>query len=581
LLANTTGKAAPEKLDPHILVVSALPTEIGSFHSAPRGRRPEVSAADYARVIDRLATSGTRHIFVSWDLAAHPDSEVYYLPLIEVATRYKDRTTIMFAVASNRRMDFPKSLEPFVTVLDDIPCRDREPRQTFCANLPNFRDWIVSVIMELTTTRAPHGSEAQLKSSWITNLMPANAEAFALYLPPARSLQTVSFSKLLATTDLPLYRFAFIGADVSGATSGTSDSRSVRTVFDTSTIHIDAGGTALHVFWAQIASMFLQEHLLRFPPEWVRVPLTVAICGFIIVGMVSFGGSTAASILVIYAIAGFLLVAKVGIAHSFYIPLFDSLYFGLATLGFAGSARLSYLSFLKWRLQEIEKLHAQTADLKINFISLVSHNLNTPVAKMQGMIGIVQGLVKEPAIVERLREAHSLVTCLELTIRFVLNAVALDEGKVNEAPRSISSLLGDFTAGSQGALKKLGVVAALTTTADPPEILQMPLRLDAKVATAALSAMVSLCSPDDGYREVPSAMRVDVEESTDDSIKVRITVTGGDEAALVRALGPNPPLFKEVALDLVKRFAETYGGQVVSSLDVDGRLKLIATLRLS
>jgi signal transduction histidine kinase len=578
LLANRDGTTA--KVDSDILVASALPTELDRFHSAPLGRRPEVSAADYARVIDRLATAGTKYIFVSWDLTAHPDSEVYYLPLIEVATRHQDQTTLLFAVAANRRMDFPKSLKPFVTVLDDVQCLDREDRQTICGYLPNFKNWVISVIIDLAVSQT-QGHEEPLELSWVTSLLPSNVEAFALHLPAPNSLQTVSFSELLKAQVPQTARFAFVGADISGANSGTPDSRFVRTVFDTTALHIDAGGTALHVFWAQIASMFLQERFLRFPPEWVRIPLTLIVCAFIVFGMVSFGGSTAASILVIYAFTSFFLVAKVALALGWYVPLFDSLYFGLATLSFAGSARLSYLSFLKWRLQESEKLHTQTADLKSNFISLVSHNLNTPVAKMQGMIGIVQSLAKDPAILERLREAQRLVTRLEFTIRFVLNTVALDEGKLNEAPRSIASLLGDFTATNQSALRKLGVAPTLTAAADPPELLQIPLRLDSKITTTVLAAMLALCSSDDAQDVFPIKMHVDVaSDSADESIQIRITITGGNEPLLARALGPDPTLFKDVAADLVKRFTERYRGRFVSTLDVDGLPRLVGTLQL-
>lgn len=581
LVLDTAAGSAPLVTNPEILIVSAVPTETKNFRPAPFGRRPEVSAADYARIIDRLSEGGAEYVFVNWDLSAHLNDEVYYLPLIEAATRNKDRTKIMFAVASSRRLDFPKSLEPFVTVLDDVRCDDRDSRETFCPYMPDLSDWIISRIVDMARFQRMGIRDVRENPAWLTSILPSNVPSFALHLPPPKSLRTHTFGEVIESHSPPRSRFAFIGADTSGATSGTGDSRFVKTVFDDTAIHIDAAGTALHIYWAQIASMFLRGDLLRFPPGWVRFPLTTAICIIIVISMFRFSGSVASSFLLIYGATIFLFNVHLGVRLNYYVPLFDSFYFGLAMVTFASSGRLSYLSFLKWRLQELQKVHAHTADLKANFLSLVSHNLNTPVAKMHGMISVVQGLLKDPKLAERLSEAQRLVTYLEFTIRFVLNTVALDEGRLNETSRNLESVLREFLAANQGALKKLGINFTISTQADPPDLLQIPVRLDVRAITSAFAAMATLFSPETEGISIPLSASIDVQEDvTNGSIHLRVALTGEHQKSFGQPTGPHPLLLKEVASSLIKRVAETYRGHV-EWLRQDHHAGLIVMLKFS
>jgi signal transduction histidine kinase len=581
LVLDAAAGTAPIAPNPEILIVSAIPTETKYFRPAPFGRRPEVSAADYARIIDRLAEGGAEYVIVNWDLSAHFNDEIYYLPIIEAATRNKDRTKLLFAVASSRRLEFPKTLEPFVTVLDDVRCDDRESRETFCPYMPDLSDWIISRIVDMTRFQQASERDEQDNPKWLTSLLPSNVDSFALHLPPPKSLKSISFGEVFESDEPPRSRLAFIGADASGATSGTSDSRFVKTVFDDTAMHVDAAGTALHVYWAQIASMFLRGDLLRFPPEWVRFPLTAAICTLIVISMFRFSGTVALSFLLVYGATGFLLNVHLGVPLNYYLPLFDSFYFGLAMVTFASAGRLSYLSFLKWRLQEIQKIHAHTADLKANFLSLVSHNLNTPVAKMHGMISVVQGLIKEPQLAVRLSEAQRLVTDLEFTIRFVLNTVALDEGKLNETPRNLESVLREFVVANQSALKKLGINLTISTRADSPDLLQIPVRLDVRTVTSAFAAMATLFSPEEEGMSIPLNVCIDLkEEITSGSIQLRVALMGEDQASFGQPTGPHPRLLKEVASGLIKRIAETYRGHL-DWRSTDHRERLVVTLIFS
>ncbi len=77
------------------------------------------------------------------------------------------------------------------------------------------------------------------------------------------------------------------------------------------------------------------------------------------------------------------------------LALFDNLNFWIPTLAPLLQIGATYILFLSyqltvkeyknWKLEEEQKLFNQTQQLKNNFVSLISHDLKTPIAKMQGI----------------------------------------------------------------------------------------------------------------------------------------------------------------------------------------------------
>src|SRR5690606_15763066 len=89
-----------------------------------------------------------------------------------------------------------------------------------------------------------------------------------------------------------------------------------------------------------------------------------------------------------------LLMATVGV----FVPVFDVIFAGLSSVVFLAFAKLSLESLRTRRFRLQRQIDSDVADVKGNFISLVSHNLNTPVAKMQGMLDLLNQLPIEPAL---------------------------------------------------------------------------------------------------------------------------------------------------------------------------------------
>ncbi|GAG95417.1 unnamed protein product, partial [marine sediment metagenome] len=136
--------------------------------------------------------------------------------------------------------------------------------------------------------------------------------------------------------------------------------------------------------------------------------------------------------------------------------MFDAIYAGLTTFLFAAFGKLSYQNFQRWRLEEAEKTFELTADLKRNFISLISHNLNTPIARMQGLVDVLLAKTADQAIHEDLSSAGQLVARLQVGIRSVLVSTAVEDRSLNNVPMTLKTFEGEFLNVVGSFLEKLG-----------------------------------------------------------------------------------------------------------------------------
>ena len=322
---------------------------------------------------------------------------------------------------------------------------------------------------------------------------------FVLNLSPPSTLDTLSFVDVLSREDVaPLagHKIAFVGADVSNAVSGASSSATthqVLTSYDTANGDATVVGTPLHVFWAMIAQMYVDKAMVSIPPGWAIVAITVAFCALIVSVMGLFGGPATLGMILVYIASGPYVNALAIRSLQVYLPLFDSYYFGLSTFIVAGLGRLSTTAFHRWRLDARRRFHAHMADLKGNFVSLLSHNLNTPVAKMQGMLALLAAKPGTPWH-SATSEVEALVTQLEYSIRSVLVASALEEGVLNETPRALAGLAEEFSTSYGSSLKRLGLKVAMApvTADDDDEALLLPLLFDIRAVTTAIGALAAL-----------------------------------------------------------------------------------------
>lgn len=173
---------------------------------------------------------------------------------------------------------------------------------------------------------------------------------------------------------------------------------------------------------AHITDSLLQERWIRIPPWWMSAlscALVVLFCGLI---SLAFPQSVA---LLCYLGLSLLLVSlSAGIFDLFYFwtPAFSWLAAMASTwFIFNGytTARIERKNFL---LQQEQKTLSELEQLKNNFVSLISHDLKTPIAKIQGSL---QRMMRDSRTVEFREDLRALEACGEELNRYIASILKL------------------------------------------------------------------------------------------------------------------------------------------------------------
>lgn len=574
------GRSAIARGD--VLIVSADALDVKRLGRAPLGVAPEPEPEAFANVIQALASRGIKTIFVRWHMDAHPNDEAYYQPLVAMLAQLPKDVNVRFVTSSSMLEATPATFQKVAHIAEDETCNYPERLHSDCPYNADWPDWVMQAIIDEALP-----SEAKIDPVWLTLQMPSIAPSYILNLPAPWSIPTQTFSSVLAQTpgiNRHIAKVAFVGSDLSHSISRTNDSsvtRFVHTAYDTPDLDFTIAGTPLHVFWAMTSQMFHDRSMVTVPPESAILAMTMALCLLVIFVMGRFGATAASGMFLVYVVSG-PIVNAFAIRHlNVYAPLFDSFYFGLSTFIVAGFGRLSYTAFHRWRLTEQRRMHEHTADVKGNFISLLSHNLNTPVAKMQGMLGLLGAVPGDLPWKKDVHLAEFHVTQLEYAIRSVLVASALEEGSLTSTARSLKALLDELDSVYGTSLKRLGIILKTTVVGDE-DLAHMPFDFDVRALTSAFAGLSALYA-----REGMKAVVTLTAEAKDEGDRhlVALTFTSADShpsEAAVKILTDASPLtvrslagqtfFDDVLAGLGVLAARAYDGAVVVSNTPDRTL---------
>jgi signal transduction histidine kinase len=470
-----------------VLVVSATSTDLSALGTSPAGPSLDVPVIAYAQAIERLAAAGVPQIVLSLRAGAHLNTDEYFAPLVEALRRVAGKTQVLVAHPHPEISKLPPSLREGREILDDVLCQDTEVVQDSCPYNPDWKEWIVPVLVSGFLTR----SDVHVPEGWTSVYLGASNPAFLLNLNHATDLRTHSLGDLLAgrvSDDQLQARIAFVGSDVAPPV-GFEPTYPLRAITPRDVALDGRKGVPLHVFWAQIAQMFFDGATVTMPSFSANVGITVAVSVAIWLVLWRLGAEVALGLFLLFAVLGPFVNALAMRVAGVYFFLFDCYVFGLVTFLCAGFGRLSLSVFQRWRTEERRKIHSRTADLKGNFISLLSHNLNTPIAKMQGMLGILSGL---PLAGERraaIVQAERLVARLEICVRTVLNGSALEEGSIENVARTPAVLREEFDRLMGSVLKRLGIDLRVAVQERDTDV---PLRFDPRLLCNAIGAASAL-----------------------------------------------------------------------------------------
>lgn len=517
-----------------VLIVSASPFEINRFGRAPGGSVPDVNAGAYAKVLQKLQDAGVRNVFINWDTEAHLFDEIYLLPLTEAIRNSPSDSKVFFGMNPDHMESMPAEFAKTATLLDSGPCDEITEVQVECVYNRKWDDWIVQSVLNAL------GEEERAEDdvpSWISMELSSSSPRYILNLNPASFIETKNFTELLATsTDwLAQYSAVFVGVDYSNVLSPSASHSfplMVRTIFDPEGTAPSFSGTPMHVFWAQIAQMYVDRAMVIVPSN-ITIWIVTMSFSFLILGvMIWFGGLHALGMFIAFCVFAPVVNGWSLRLLQVYVPMFDSYFFGVTILISTGMLRLSWTSWQRWQLETRRHYHSKFMDLKSNFISLFSHNLNTPVAKMQGMLGILKtSMASMPTDSQQLaREADMYVGLLEYAIRGVLVGSAIEERSLNETARPLRHLYMDVLESNASSLRRLGVnISPKLMHELHDEAILTPLVFDVRAMSAAVSSLAAL------YRSQgePTHLTVEMQMTTDEDEQPVLRVTFRSEESSI------------------------------------------------
>ena len=271
-----------------------------------------------------------------------------------------------------------------------------------------------------------------------------------------------------------------------------------------------------------VAGMLFHNKTISIPPIWVTTILMVCLCFVVAVLMWKLGRVAAFTVFVVYTFAypvGNKLSVEV---FKVYIPMFDFVYFGFVTFFVTSYLKASTDSFRRWRLNARTRVLSRSFELKTNFISLISHDLNTPVAKMAGLVEVLLMKENSSGISKDLEFVQKEVVRLQIAVRAVLISARIDGEALNKRSMSLAGLKEEFDDRVSPILGKLGYNFKFAVGNSSSDEIMRPFVVDGRVICYGLIALIALYNSNGlNFFEVQAFVQ-DIEQVGDDSPSVAV-----------------------------------------------------------
>lgn len=327
---------------------------------------------------------------------------------------------------------------------------------------------------------------------------------------------------------------------------------------------------------ANVLQTLINKNPVISAPGWVNILLTFTVATLTIFFLFSLSPILSILILLLEAALILLLGYTLFFFFNFWLGLVHPLLTIFACYYFFLPYRLIVEDRRRWKYQKKSEILSQVEQLKTNFMSLISHDLKTPIAKIQGM---AERALSNPTNLENEQKEslNSILRSSEQLSSFISNI--LDLTRIETKKISLQKSSKDLNQIIEDVTKSLKYLAdekkvEIVTNLEP----LFSIKCDAHLIKQALTNLVENAlkySPNDGKVIINSA-------EIDDMIKVSITDNGPgltefDKenvfSKFYRGKNHHNHSVKGTGLGLylVKYFIELHGGKVeVESKQGDG-----------
>jgi hypothetical protein len=558
-----------------IKIVTINDDDAKLLQKAPHPLIRDVSIVEYAEALNKVLRSNPRLVVLSWNSLAHPISKEYLDPVLKVIRRYSAQKKVLIALQLSSTISVPEIIAEEFLVVEARDCYYEI--NSFCTMNPNW-NWMPQKIVE---------------SFWIkdelwnpSNNLPHTLPNFLLNLPHEKSLTYVDFNELGSHfTSANESAAVFIGSRLKQE-DFFSDNKEIlqltRATLSETSSSLMQDGMPLHVFWASMASMFIEGRTIKVVPKWLMWTLAISFAALTTFVIVKLGSFALGPFLAFSFCMVFLNVVSTRY-FSVYLPIVTILTLVLVMFVAVTFASISRNEWLRWKFVAKNFEAKMTTDLKENFLSLLSHNLNTPIAKWWGILDILR--LRLPVTLRPLAIfALKRVELLRLGVRVVLASTSLEsrlDSNARSSGESIKQTIIDFLMRfeeEEGAiLKRLGIT--LTKRKSFSEYVQgisTPLELKSLHLPSSLFFAVMYVA----MTSKQSKITLEMASDSENTILISVDESSDDPANL-------QPL-SDLSIDLrflqraIERYAETIQGLPLMSKDHNLKLyKDCAKVRLN
>jgi len=441
-----------------VLTFSVSSPDLAILEASPSNRLRDAHIKEYANVVEFVSSHDPTWIVVSWLTHAHPLTPEYLSPLTSIIDKLgiRDRTTLAVNMSALDALDVD-----FLKRYNIVEARDCYHEINIHCTYSEDWTWMPQQVMSRFLKKP---------GSWVasTNL-PHHLPNLILNLPEASAISNFNFldARSPVVAALPKKAIVFIGNNSEQQVmfrdnkevlqrTYTAKSQSRRT--------LQSDGTPWHIFWAQMASMFIDDHTVRVAPEWliilfcISLVLTVFLLGFKMAERVLFACLILMAFILLFA--NLLSVTLLNL----YIPITPLIITSFATLAGTVFLRLSINSYRGWRLLAQSAHAGEFWDVKQNFLQLISHNLNTPIAQLRGLLELI--CLDSPGN-RSLARALLLSDYVRISARAVLATSTLGNQPTVMRKHSPKDLFDNLIDDESSYLARLGAFVISSNESDP------------------------------------------------------------------------------------------------------------------
>lgn len=466
------------------LAVSLTDQDLETLARAPSPLVRDAALQVYADVLTRILEQKPALVVLSWLPSAHPDEKTEWDSIERVLKSAPDPRQIIIAYPIGEMAEVPPELKRDYLVMEAEDCVYEI--NSYCTYNPGWNRWLIQALVERLWPNPP--------KFHVSDNLPHVFANFLLHVPSKESVPRLSFQSVLSRENTAQLegKLVFIGNDVSQDVRLKDNKAILRRTYTAESAaqhgNLLANGTPLHVFWAQLAEMLAEGQTLAVAPSYICTGVLVLTAAIILVTMYQFGQAASVALLLSGLLLAPLMNALLIRYGHAYLPLFPVCYGSLLVYLFSAFGTMSFHNFKKYRLEALRQSFALTADLKGNFISLISHNLNTPIAKLLGLVEVLLAQKRMAHVEPDLKECRRLVTEMQIFAKSALLSTTLEHVKTSAAKSSLKALLHEFEQGPKPLLKRLNIDIAYPPLSE--DVQYAPLALDPRHGGHALACLL-------------------------------------------------------------------------------------------